>query len=327
MRETRSASQILFGYLPEQTVDIKGRVWKVSKWDHTVPVRCHEDSLRRELQRQAYQWELSGRDGGFCNDMRTGYSLEVVTLNRQAGVKVDPYPPIFLCKACSRVTYNTANRCPCGGTGWGQLHFVGYHDCGRIEAPRIPQCPAHNAVRIKFPGTASAAEIKFECPECNRLLQRGFGFNQCPCGGGPLSVTVHRAAAVYTPRRVVIVNAPRPEIVRELQQAGGATRALEWILNGLPGRSFSEQPATAASLRTTLRAQGLPEAAVEAMIQQAVAAGAVQAGAQNAPLPSLPEDCMSEAVSAATALSESRTTIAMLEARAQPGTARGDRYR
>ena len=54
MKESRSASQILFGFLPEQTVDLRGGVWKVKDWRHPK-VRSEIDSasLRREIIRQA----------------------------------------------------------------------------------------------------------------------------------------------------------------------------------------------------------------------------------------------------------------------------------
>lgn len=60
MREQRSGSQILFGYIPEQTVDLGGRVWKVRKWSQPLPVAVDDESIREELIRQATAWERTG---------------------------------------------------------------------------------------------------------------------------------------------------------------------------------------------------------------------------------------------------------------------------
>lgn len=71
MKESRSASQILFGFLPEQTVDLRGGVWKVKDWRH--PKVCSEiDSaaLRREIIRQATHWRLAGMDAGYVETSR-----------------------------------------------------------------------------------------------------------------------------------------------------------------------------------------------------------------------------------------------------------------
>ena len=72
MKDGRSASQILYGLLPQQTIDARGGVWKVGSW-HTKSVYDVDiDELRRELERCAYGWEVEGTDGGFVAALRTG---------------------------------------------------------------------------------------------------------------------------------------------------------------------------------------------------------------------------------------------------------------
>ena len=51
MREHRSGSQILFGYLPDQTVDLSGGVWRVKKWNQPVALQVDDALLRDELER------------------------------------------------------------------------------------------------------------------------------------------------------------------------------------------------------------------------------------------------------------------------------------
>ena len=130
-----------------------------------------------------------------------------------------------------------------------KFHFVGFCDqCGALRAPRLPRCPTHHQVKITFPGTSSASEIVFSCPVCNVFLQRGFGARYCDaCGNQSLSFNVHRAASVYTPRSVVLVNAPSPERNQQIQAAGGAARALQWVLSGMAttfGESGARSPET-----------------------------------------------------------------------------------
>jgi UDP-N-acetylmuramate dehydrogenase len=143
------------------------------------------------------------------------------------GVAVEPFPRVWMCKRCSRLSTSLDKRCPCGaGRAKGQLHFVGYCDrCGALREPYVPGCQQHKQVRVVFPGTSSAREIRFDCPVCGRLVRRGFGFPRCQCGQGVLTFNVHRSASVFTPRTVVIVNAPSPERVRDLAAAGGPSRA------------------------------------------------------------------------------------------------------
>jgi hypothetical protein len=134
MRERRSASQILFGFLPEQTVDLGGRVWKVSEWVRPNPEHVDLATLRAEIERQAYRWELQGTDNGFVDDLRRGAELKVMSLSLEAGVKVVPFPRLWLCKQCHRVSNDDASTCPCGRKSWGQFHFVAYHECGAFSS-------------------------------------------------------------------------------------------------------------------------------------------------------------------------------------------------
>ena len=205
MKEFRSASQILFGFLPEQTVDLAGRVWKVKQWRD--PVRKHVDTsaLRQELLKLVTPWDKSGKAGDFATHLRQNRDIAVYTLDRGHGVDVEPFPQVWMCRSCKRVSFRFAEKCKCGATHMGQLPFVGYHDCGDLRAPYVKSCPAHREVKVVQPGTTSIADLEFRCPQCNVLLQKGLGFAQCKCGKA-LNWNVHRAASVYTPRRVVVVN-------------------------------------------------------------------------------------------------------------------------
>ncbi len=321
MRETRSGSQILFGYLPDQTVDLDGRVWRVAKWDDPHIEAVDARSIREELIRQATVWATANLDGGYVADLFKGLPITVLSLNRAKGVTVRSFPRIWICKGCSRAIeigdrdFIAAKTCACGRKSWGQFHFVGYHDCGASQAPRLPRCPTHSQVRVRFPGTASAQDISFECPECNRVLQRGLGFRQCECGTAPMRFTVHRAASVYSPRSFVVVVPPSDEKMKMLQEAGGPTRAIQWVLGGMETRSVLEFGVTQSSFVRTLMAQGLSRELAEQFSQQAVAKGELHSdeGSQALDIPaSLREEVESQAVKIAMGLFDSRTLVADL---------------
>lgn len=331
MRDTRSASQILFGYLPNQTVDLRGGIWKVREW--RTPFResaVDIATLRRELRKHAGPWRASKKDGGFVTDLDRGRDVVVLRLDTRNGVELEPFPKVWLCKSCYRLHFNLNQDCVCGHKGRpGQLQFVGTcSECGALRAPYIRSCPVHHQVRVRFPGTASASEIEFSCPVCGDVLRKGFGFPKCDCGQGVLQFNVHRAATVYTPRSIVIVNPPSQERMQQLVSAGGAPRALTWILDGMQARNVNEIPATASSLRQQLKAQKLPEAVIEAMIRAAEAGGAF---GESKPDLSIPderiEEAYSQAVTVALACAESRMRIEDLAANSDPASEVGLLYR
>lgn len=329
MMERRSASQILFGFLPEQTVDVKGHVWRVTKWRYPNDERnVDTEALRRELCRLATPWQLNGRDDGFVQELQQRRaSVKVKTLDRDKGVELEPFPKIWMCKRCNRLHDTVDARCPCGSTARkGSFHFVGYCDqCAELREPYIRRCQQHNEVKVIYPGTASGREIRFACPTCNQETQRGFGFPRCRCGAA-LTITVHRAAAVYTPRSVVIVNPPSRERMRQIEDAGGAARALTWVLDGMQSSMLEGKP-DASALRKQLLSQGLPEDVVERMLAAAQDANAMGTAAVTSVPMGITEEAETQAITIALAMSESRTTIQDLATHVDPLSESGVMYR
>ena len=328
MREHRSGSQILFGYLPEQTVDLAGKVWKVRRWSNANPQAVDDNAVREELIRQAAAWERTGNDNDFVNDLRRGMAINVRTLNHSSGVEVEPYPQVWICKQCRRVVTANDRDCRCGVRSWGQLHFVGFHDCGIVRAPFIPRCPTHRESRIRFPGTSSAAEILIDCPVCQRVLRNGLGFINCDCGDGLISFTVHRAARVYTPRGIVIVNPPTPQQVQDLRDAGGAARALQWVVDGMNSQSARDLGRTRTGFFRQLISQGFDETSAQTLTDQAVQLG--QIGDDDATTIELPDaqrqDAETQAVKIAMATFESRCRIDDLSSASVQGSILQQRY-
>lgn len=325
MKARRSPSQILFGLLPEQTVDVDGGIWKVAEWRSPSVHECEDANLREELIRQASVWEAEQKDDGFANALRGNAKIELVRVST-SGVRVERFPRVRMCRSCGRLTRDRDPEC-CNGQSWGQLHFVAYHDCGRIQEPIVPLCDTHGATRLVNPGTGSARELRFECPICNRFLQKGFSVRQCACGKGVMRVTVHRASAVYTPRTAVVVNAAGRKVMDEIEASGGAARALEWILGGMPTRNVTEAKPTRSSFVEDLVSKGLDRELASEVADKAVAVGQLAPDAEaDAVEPADPRTAEREAITIASALHGCRTRVSDLDSTTADGVARRQRY-
>ena len=275
MKDTRSSSQILYGFLPEQTVDMKGGIWKVRKW-HTQPVHdVDTDALRSALISNASPWEQTNRDGDFVRRIRANARVRVEELDRERGVLVESFPKTWKCDKCNRLHDTPFKKCKCGNNRHGQLPFVLFHDaCGAIREPWYPRCKTHDDARISLPGTTSLYEIRLDCPECNRVLPASFLNSKCRCGvpgkdGDRMEFNVHRGSNVYTPRGIVIVNPPSKKQSRRLAQAGGGVTAAIWVAEGLSADWVDKmEGGKAAGLRRTLKETGLDDETIEKMVEQ-----------------------------------------------------------
>lgn len=275
LRERRSPSQILFNLLPGQTVDLSGRIWRVDSWRDPLRLPVDDHAIRRRLIAALDPWRQAGKDGFAAQQLHERHSLEVVELNRDRGVVVDPFPQVWVCQHCRRIARDTTRACRCGQRRWGQLHFVGYHDCGALFEPWIPPCPQHGEVVVNSPRTAQAKDLVFSCPTCGAETLRGLGVGRpCrECNQPHSKYTVHRAAAVYTSHSLTMVNPARPDQLRELQAAGGSARCLDWVLDGMPGERPDSAPVSRTTLLESLLDKGLPRAAAEAAVAAAAGAG------------------------------------------------------
>lgn len=169
MRVERGASQVLFGLLPGQTADLDGRIWKVACWRDPVPLPLDQDAVRAALLGTIAPWSAAGMDDGVEGELRARTTVEVVGLNMDRGVLVETFPEQWRCNVCGSITRGRDERCSCGGHTRAQMQFVTYHTCGASGEPFLPGCLTHNAVAVKLPGTATAKELRFTCPVCNRV--------------------------------------------------------------------------------------------------------------------------------------------------------------
>ncbi|MET7288192.1 hypothetical protein [Streptomyces sp. NPDC005573] len=126
-----------------------------------------------------------------------------------------------------------------------------------------------------------------------------------------MSVTVHRAAVVFSPHFAVLVNPPDPAEAARLRAGGGGARALDWVLNGMTSNDPTDGRQTVAGLIETLRLANLSEETAQRMAQEAVARGEIDGsdGAEIALPDTTREKAYEEALSLASAVNGGRTRI------------------
>lgn len=309
----RSASQILRTYLPMQTADLKGGIYRVKEWSGAHPIPVDPVLVRRRLLREIAGLEALGADNGMAQRLRANTPLDVVQLDTDRGVTVERYPRVWLCAKCRRVGRTDTARCRCGERAWTQLQFVGFHTCGAVAEPWIARCATHDDTQMIGTKSAKASDIRFVCPECHQQTQQGLGFNRkCVCGQGTIIWNVHKARSVYAPRGMSWINPAQPERVRELTDRGGPASALAWVLSGM---STTRPDALAPTVSRTefvadLVGKGVDQTIAEMAADQAAAKGTFDrpgAGLTDQLTPEALDEAQHEATEIAMALWEGRT--------------------
>ena len=269
MKDRRSTSQVITGFLPEQTVDLRGSVWKVKGW--RAPLRISSidtELLREEILRSASEWIYNGQDQRhFLESLQRGHNVEAYALEEENGVNIEEFPKQWICRNCKKFHKEYVSPCSCGApNSKKQLPFVAYHSCGHLTELKIPTCPMHNCACIELPKGASLSQIRFYCSNssCSWSPRPGLPVQICRCGQ-PMSHNLHRAAKVYTSRNVVIVNPPSSDSLKAIKQAGGVARAITWVLGGMGSRSVLDVGHVPA-LRRSLQEQGLTEEQIDLML-------------------------------------------------------------
>lgn len=323
MRVERGASQILFGFLPGQTVDLNGGVWRVAQWNEPPEMQFDQGALRAAVLDQARPWLAAGMNDGICGELLGGAPIEVVRLNRDNGIEVEAFPRIWRCRGCGRLGPRATGKCVCGGERRAQLHYVQFHACGVLQEPAIPRCPAHGQVAMSLPGSSSVRDLPFFCPVCKKSLGQGFPFRNCSCGMRParLDRNVHRAAVVFTPRFAVLVNAADPATSAKLRAGGGGARAMDWILDGMSKDDPLIGPQTFSGLVDSLVRNGLSPETARELAARALEKGEVrqdQAEAFLTMTPHTADAAQEEAFGLAAAVLGGRTTVDALVIKSSP---------
>ncbi|MEV4705732.1 hypothetical protein [Actinoplanes sp. NPDC049316] len=330
---SRSGSQILRTFLPSQTVDLRGGIYRVDEWSAPMPIEVDSDLVRWSLLAEIGAWTANDKDSGMAAELLRKAPIEVVELDDRRGVTVERYPRVWLCRVCKRIGKSDEVRCICGKRSWGQLHFVGVHECGAIVEPWIRRCPDHDDVQVVIPKSAKASDIRFVCPTCQKAtMSGGLGYGRkCACGDGLVRWNVHKARMVYVPRGMVLINPPRPEHRENLKLAGGPRKALIWVVEGLTAAKPADLTAkpTRQEFIKQMISNGMASDFAESMADMAEKGGQL-AGTGDHPIDQLAphrrDEAEREAVDIAMALAESRTPTTELHA-PDPDGALGVRYR
>jgi hypothetical protein len=301
VRVDRGASQVLFGMLPTQTVDLQGRVWRVARWTDPLPLRLDQNAVRGALADAIAPWIVSGQDAGLGGELRGRVAVDVVEVNRDRGVLVESFPSQWRCRTCGRLTPRRVDPCACGSSSIAQMHFVAYHTCGRMREPNLPpRCRTHNAIAVRLPGTATARELTFFCPECQAPIAQGFPYQRCDCGDA-MSISVHRAGAVFSPQYTVLVNPPDVAAANRLRAFGGAARALQWVVDGMGPGGGADERQTVEGLMESLVQQGISRDYARTIAEQALKRGELERGSDQGEI-ELPGDIRDRAQEEALAL-------------------------
>ncbi|GAA2006196.1 hypothetical protein [Catenulispora subtropica] len=339
MKDERSVSQVLYGFLPQQTGDLKGGVYRTVDWRDPRSIDVDEDLVRGKLLEELRGWEAAGANPAIAREIeRKTVDLDVVEVNRQRGVQVERFPQVWICAACRRVGNDRTKPCACGAKqAWRQLHFVGYHECGQLEEPYIKRCKEHFQARMLPQQSMDATKIIFDCPICAKKVQTGLGWRKCPCGktysqrpnAEFIVYQVHRAASVYAPQSFTIVNPADRDGRRTYTEPSGRRSALTWALSGFHDDSPASRRPTGSGFVESLIAQGFTRELAEQLARAAAAGGGLASEDDLGSLADAPSSVIEaverESVEVALGLMESRTRIHHLVTDHTPTTAR-DRY-
>ena len=313
MRVERGASQLLFGLLPAQTVDLQGRVWRVIRWVEPKKLPLDQATVRKALEDAIAPWVGSGNDDGLGAELHGGAIVDIVGVNPDGGAVVEAFPRQWRCRQCGRLYSDRVERCKCNAQApLAQMQFVAYHTCGRFREPWIKRCPTHQSVAVRLPGTATARELYFFCPDCKRTVSQGFPFLPCDCGEGGMQITVHRAGAVFSPQFAALVNPPDPAGAAKLRARGGGATALEWVLDGIDTRDFDGASQTFQSFVDMLVQTNIDPEYARELAEDAVKKGQIKSdgSANDLDIPELTrERAQEEALSLTSAVDEGRTCL------------------
>jgi hypothetical protein len=243
---TRSKTQVLRGYLPDQCFQHEnGVIAKVARLEASVaPV--NEDLLLENLADRLNRWTVSdgqavrNRAPGFVDPLR--FRNQYVALEPDGQVVYYIWPLVLRCRrfGCAKVQ-TFANRdawsaatnpavCDLCGTRREQFPYVMVHPCGRDAELAVPQCPEHQSRHVYLEDTGSFETSQWRCraPGCNgaTIGSGAMRFRACSCGepGGFVSMTV-RQSSRYIPQTFSFVSFDRAPLAR-LREEPGAEKVI-----------------------------------------------------------------------------------------------------
>jgi len=218
---TRGKNQILFGYLPERTIDFsKGRaIARITEIRGIKPPDISQNAVLRRVATEVRAWNEQNRPR-----LRDAILLdpERFELIEPQEVSCELFPKVFWCqnRSCGRIfDYSRSNQLPpdtcpdCQGGWLVQLRFVRIHRCGNLEPLTSPPCQRCDSGRTRMAldtrGSERVGSFRWICRNCGATKRINAGV--CPhCSGNDrgMEIQVHRAGKTFYPYTTTLLNIP-----------------------------------------------------------------------------------------------------------------------
>lgn len=228
-RMSRGKQQVLYTYLPTNTIDFQGgSIARISHISGSRPDDINPRFMVERIREDAEAWPEEFRPA--LRDI-TLQSPDRFVLIDPREVSAELFPKVFWCNRCGRV-YDLSNQnrippsatCPrCNGGQLSQLRFVVVHRCGELrplKPPTCQNCGAGNGhVALETHGSERIGEFEWVCKRCGASAGGVFG-GSCPACEWPgqtnverqelrsMRVLVHRANPTFYARSVTLLNIP-----------------------------------------------------------------------------------------------------------------------
>lgn len=247
---SRGKNQVLYGLLPERTVDF-GRgvaIARIVSLDGIVPGEISKEAVIRRIASEVRAWREEWRPALRNTTLADPSRFELVDPET---ARCDLFPLVFWCRnpGCERVLdYTDAGRlpprtCPECGTGQlVQLRFVRIHKCGALLPLRPPSCSCgagNNRMALDTRESLRIRDFRWVCRQCRRAQQIFPGYCSI-CSSLPreeriMEVQLHRAGKTYYPYYTTLLNIPQADMQSLLSRPEMAwTMAVAAKLLGIP---------------------------------------------------------------------------------------------
>ena len=222
---TRGKNQVLFGYLPERTIDFsKGMaIARIKEIRGMRPPDISHNTVLQRVGLEIRAWNEQNRPrltNAILLDTRRFELIE------PQEVQCELFPKVFWCQKrscglvhdCTRSNRLPSATCPTCQAGWlVQLRFVRIHRCGNLEPLIPPSCRRCNSGRGRMAldtrGSERVGSFRWVCRNCGSIQQISAGV--CPhCTGNDrgMEIQVHRAGKTFYPYTTTLLNIPDKEL-------------------------------------------------------------------------------------------------------------------
>lgn len=249
---TRSKTQVMRNYLPDQCFQHEnGVIVKVARVE-TSPANVNEDLLRENFADRLSRWQVQDDSGalrnrapGFVDPMR--HLEHYVALEPDGEVLYYVWPLVLRCRnmACAKIAVfhtreawrnaQAPERCDKCQALREQLPYLMVHGCGRDADLSVSACDVHDMDHVYLEDSGSFETSQWRCraPGCNGRVIGGMRYRACSCGepGPYISMTI-RQNSRFLPQSFSFVSFDRAPLAR-LRDEPGSDRVIVGSYLGL----------------------------------------------------------------------------------------------